>query len=74
MSDNERRGLGKVVYGDGTDQGEDETARANDENGPLDEIGQASEESFPGSDPPGYTKGGTSQVSIEPGSQADEEA
>lgn len=44
-----------------------------DESGPTDEITEASEDSFPASDPPQFHTGHAENVEIERGSQADDE-
>ena len=64
----ERRGLGKVVYSLEPEPVQEERL---DTSGPTDEIEEASEESFPASDPPGYATGTAENVDIEPGSQAE---
>ena len=66
MSD-DKRGLGKVVY---SNEPDDVRRERKDDTGPTDEIKEASKESFPASDPPGYATGAGKDVSVAPDSQA----
>ena len=67
-SADEQRGLGKVVYSVEPEPVQEERL---DTSGPTDEIEEASEESFPASDPPGYADGAAVDPAIEPGAQAE---
>lgn len=69
--DNQKRGLGNVVYSRESAEVREERV---DPTGPTDQIEEASEDSFPASDPPGYTTGQAEDVSIPEGSQAETEA
>lgn len=66
----EPRGAGRLVE---TTVPEPVRKRRQHPSGAPDEITEASEESFPASDPPAFADGHAEQVKIEPGSQADDE-
>ena len=70
-SADEQRGLGKVVYSKEPAESREERR---DTSGPTDVIEEASEDSFPASDPPAYATGQAESVSVEPGAQAETEA
>jgi len=59
--DEERRGLGKVVYSVDSESVLEDRQEIEQES---EEVDEASEESFPASDPPGFT--GTTTDSTEP--------
>jgi len=67
----ERRGLGKVVYSQDPAEVREERVEVT---GADDDVEEASEESFPASDPPAYAKGHAEDARISPGSQAETEA
>ena len=68
--DDQRRGLGKVVY---SNEPEEVREERRDASGPTDDIEEASEESFPASDPPGYALGHAEDAAIPSGTQAETE-
>ncbi len=67
----DQRGLGRVVYSKEPTEAREERR---DTTGPTDVIEEASEDSFPASDPPAYATGRAEDVSVEPGAQAEIEA
>lgn len=66
----EPRGVGRLVE---TTVSEPVRKRRRDQSGAADEITEASEESFPASDPPAFAEGHAEPGDIERGSQADDE-
>ena len=66
-TNDEKRGLGRVVYS--TEPPAVQRERVDDSD-PTDAIEEASEDSFPSSDPQGYSRGAPADTEIEPGSQA----
>lgn len=66
----EPRGLGHLVE---TTVPEDVREERHHLTDVPDEITEASEDSFPASDPPSFHEGHAENVAIEPGSQADDE-
>ncbi len=63
----DKRGLGEVVYSTEPDDVREERV---DDSDATDVIEEASEDSFPSSDPQGYSRGAPVDPDIEPGSQA----
>src|SRR5215218_7157375 len=73
MSCDQHPGLGKVVYSvDPAAVGEERTD-AIEASKTDDVIQEASEESFPASDPPGYARGTAAETVLPPDSQAETE-
>ena len=64
-----RKGLGKVVYSVEPDEAREERG----DNAATSVVQEASEDSFPASDPPGYATGAAEEATIPPGSQAETE-
>ena len=66
-------GLGKVVYNVDSEAVLAERTDATDATETDDVIQEASEESFPASDPPGYARGTAAETVLPPDSQAETE-
>ena len=67
----EQRGLGRLVESHDPPGARQERR---DTGGPTDAVEEASEDSFPSSDPPAYTTGQATDVSVASGAQAETEA
>jgi len=67
----EQRGLGRLVESHDPPAVREERL---DTTGPTDVVEEASEDSFPSSDPPAYATGRATDVSVASGAQAETEA
>ena len=72
-SRDQRFGLGKLVYSVDQEAIPEERADAIVATETDDVIQEASEESFPASDPPEYARGTAAETTLPPGSQAETE-
>lgn len=72
-SHREHPGLGKLVYSVESDAVREERTDAIEASETDDVIQEASEESFPASDSPGYARGTAAETTLPPGSQAETE-
>jgi hypothetical protein len=72
-SGDQRSGLGKIVYSVDPEAVRAERTDAIEATETDDAIQEASEESFPASDPPGYAQGTAAESTLSPGSQAETE-